>query len=105
MADARIDQLLALRRKNPADSRILFALALEYEKLEQWNEVVTTLREYLGLADDEGNAWGRLGRALQRIGRIEDAHSAWTSGIDAATRHGHPSMAAEFEELIEDLAS
>ena len=88
--------------KNPADARIRFALALEYEKLQRWEEAAEELRRYLEVADDEGNAWGRLGAALRRLGHDENARGAYRAGIDAARRHGHPSMAAEFEEILDE---
>lgn len=92
-----------MRARNPADTRVLFALAMEYEKLERWDETIRALQEYLAIADDEGNAWGRLGKALSRLGREEEARNAYARGIAAASRHGHPSMVGEFEEAIEEL--
>ena len=80
-----------------------FGLAAEYERLGRWEDVVRELEAYLGRADDEGNAWGRLGHALRELGRTEDARAAYERGIAEAGRHGHPSMAAEFEETLEDL--
>jgi E3 SUMO-protein ligase RanBP2 len=103
MAASRIDGLLAMRAKNPSDTRILFALALEYEKAERWEDVVAILTQYLELADDEGNAWGRLGKALLALGRVEDARAAYSRGVEAAQRHGHPTMAGEFAEVVEDI--
>lgn len=103
MTGDRIGNLLAMRQKNPADVRILFALALEYEKAGRWEDVVSLLREYLDAADDQGNAWGRLGNALSQLGRTEDARTAYARGVEAATRHGHPTMAAEFEEALDEL--
>jgi hypothetical protein len=32
---SRIDSLLAMRDRNPTDTRVLFALAMEYEKVER----------------------------------------------------------------------
>lgn len=98
----RIASLQRMLEKHPDDPRIRFALALEYEKLERWEETAAELRRYLDAAEDEGNAWGRLGAALHRLGRDEDAKAAYRRGIQAAHRHGHPSMAAEFEEILED---
>ena len=103
MTGSRMDALLAMRDRSPADSRILFALATEYEKLEQWDDVISVLREYLDATDDQGNAWGRLANAFIALDRTDEARAALTNGVEAATRHGHPSMAAEFEELLEDL--
>lgn len=87
----------------PDDPRGRFGLALEYERLGQWEEMVAELRRYLEIADDEGNAYGRLAQALVRLGREEEAREAYRQGIEAAYRHGHPTMAAEFEEALEDL--
>lgn len=98
----RIDALRRMIERNPNDPRLRFGLALELEKLGEWEQVVSELQAYLALTDDEGNAWGRLGSALRRLGRDEEAKDAYRKGIEAANRHGHPSMAAEFEEILEE---
>lgn len=102
MENPRIDALRKMIERNPNDPRLRFGLALEYEKAERWEQVATELHEYLALTDDEGNAWGRLGNALRQLGRDEEAKEAYRKGIEAAYRHGHPSMAAEFEEILEE---
>jgi glucose repression mediator protein len=99
----RIDALRKLLERNPHDTRALFGLANEFEKQEQWNEVVEHLGRYLNLANDEGNAWGRLGHALRTTGRLDEARAAYRKGIDEANAHGHPSMAAEFDEILAEL--
>jgi Flp pilus assembly protein TadD len=100
MPTPRIDSLRSMLEKHPDDPRYRFGLALEYEKLERWEDVVEQLERYLELTDDEGNAWGRLGAALRRLGRDDEARAAYTAGVRAANRHGHPTMAAEFDELL-----
>ncbi len=88
--------------KHPDDARLRFGLALEYEKAERWEDVAGQLERYLQLTEDEGNAWGRLGAALRRLGRSDEARNAYRKGVEAATRHHHPTMAAEFEEILDD---
>lgn len=102
MQNPRIENLRKLIEKNPADPRLRFGLALEYEKLQDWENVAAQLQQYLELANDEGNAWGRLGNALRNLGRDEEARNAYRQGIEQASRHGHPGMAAEFEEILDD---
>ena len=103
MDHPRIDWLRKQVALDANDPRLRFGLALEYEKLGRWDQVVEELREYLALADDQGNAWGRLGRALRELGRTAEAAEAYRRGVAVAGAHGHPSMAAEFEEVLEEL--
>jgi thioredoxin-like negative regulator of GroEL len=100
--DARIEALRKMAAARPGDPRPRFGLALEYEKAERWEEAAAELREYLARAADEGNAYGRLGNALRRLGRDDEAKEAYRQGVEAAYSHGHPSMAAEFEQVLED---
>lgn len=99
------DRIAALRRmveRSPDDARLHFGLALELEKLALWADAAVELRRYLELTEDQGNAWGRLGHALRQLGRDDEAREAYARGIETARQHGHPSMAAEFEETLED---
>ena len=100
MTNPRIDNLRRMLEKHPDDPRLRFGLALEYEKAERWEDVTHELERYLRQTEDEGNAWGRLGAALRRLGRNDEARAAYRKGIEAATRHDHPTMAAEFEEVL-----
>jgi len=100
-----VDRVAALERmleKRPGDARLRFGLALEYLAAGRDEEGVRHLRAYLEAADDEGNAWGRLGAVLRRSGQDAEAKEAYLRGIEAAYRHGHPTMAAEFESVLED---
>ncbi|MGQ0815785.1 MAG: hypothetical protein ACT4O1_15220 [Gemmatimonadota bacterium] len=99
----RIKALHALLDRNPGDARAHFGLAAEYEKLELWDAVVEELQQYLAMTEDEGNAWGRLGKALKHAGRDQEARAAYEKGVEVARAHGHPSMAAEFEGILAEL--
>lgn len=98
----RIESLLRMAEKNPADSRAHFGLAAEYERAGQWRDVVAALRRYLELSEDEGNAWGRLGHALRQLGEDQAAQEAYRKGVAQAMAYGHPTMAAEFEAILDD---
>lgn len=99
-ANPRITTLQQLLERNPNDTRALFGLANEFEKERRWAEVVEYLSRYLLIAEDEGNAWGRLAHALRETGRVAEAREAYRRGVQVAQAHGHPSMAAEFEEHL-----
>jgi Flp pilus assembly protein TadD len=85
----------------PDDTRLRFGLALEYLNAGRTDDGVRELRRYLADAEDEGNGWGRLGAVLLEQGRDEEAREAYRRGIEAATRHGHPTMAEEFREILD----
>jgi E3 SUMO-protein ligase RanBP2 len=99
----RIEILEKMLATRPDDARAHFGLALEYERLGRWQDVVNHLRAYLRVSDDEGNAYGRLARALRRLGLDAEALDAYRHGIEAANRHGHPTMAMELEEELEEI--
>ncbi|MBT8336262.1 MAG: tetratricopeptide repeat protein [Gemmatimonadetes bacterium] len=98
----RTDALLRMLERRPDDTRLRFGLALEYLKLDRLDEAVTQLQAYLESADDEGNAWGRLGDALRRLGRHDEAVAAFRRGIEVAEAHGHPTMAEEFRRELDE---
>lgn len=102
VSEDRIATLKKMMAEHPDDPRPRFGLALEYEKAGRWEDVIAALRDYLSIADDEGNAWGRLGATLRTLGREEEAREAYRLGIAAATRHNHPTMVGEFEDILEE---
>lgn len=98
----RIQALERMLERRPGDPRLRFGLALEYLNAGRTEDGVRLLRQYLDETDDEGNAWGRLGAALRDLGRDEEGREAYLRGVAAAERHGHPTMADTFREVLED---
>jgi len=100
MTASRIDIFKQILESDPANSAVLFGLAKEYEKAEATAEMIETLNRYLAAADDEGNAYGMLARAYEKAGDRKGARHAYERGIQAATSHGHPSMAEEYRSVL-----
>lgn len=96
----RIEILKQMLVSDPINSSILFGLAKEYEKAGLNSELIETLNRYIDLSDDEGNAYGMLARAYEMAGERNKAKQAYVSGVEAATSHGHPSMAEEYRTLL-----
>ena len=99
----RLDYFARMVDEDPTVPRVRFAYANELLRAERWEEAVAELRVYLVLAEDEGNAWGRLAEALTALGRRDEAADAYLTGIDQSLKHGHTGMAADFEAAIEAL--
>jgi len=89
--------------RSPGNALARFGLANELLKEGRWAEAADELSVYLGSHEDEGNGYGRLAQAYEEMGRRDEARAALRQGIDAAQRHGHPGMAAEFEGRLDEL--
>ncbi len=100
MSDSRIETLKTLVAKNPNNPLGRYGLANEYLKLEMYEEAVSEIEAYLKLKDDQGAVYRMLGEAFLKLGKKEEAKEAYKRGVEAAERHGHPGMAAEFEETL-----
>ncbi len=100
---SRLENLRAMIAKSPNNAVARFGLANEAMKEGLFEEAVEQLQLYLGMHDDEGNAYGRLAEALANLGRTEEAKGALRKGIEASNRHGHPGMASEFEMRLEEM--
>ena len=103
MSETRIELFRKMLVAEPHNTTVRFGLANELLKLERWDEAVQELQIYLSQTDDQGNAYGKLAQALERLGRTDEARAAYQQGAAAATRHGHPGMAQEFEMAMEEL--
>lgn len=100
MAGSRIEIFKQLLVSDPVNSSILFGLAKEYEKAGLTSELIETLNRYIEVSDDEGNAYGMLARAYELAGERSNARKIYERGIEAATAHGHPSMAEEYRAAL-----
>jgi tetratricopeptide (TPR) repeat protein len=100
MSTSRIDIFKQILESDPDNSNVLFGLAKEYEKAGLNSEVIATLDRYLASSDDEGNAYGMLASAYERIGERGKAKETYQRGIEAAMAHGHPSMAEEYRVTL-----
>src|SRR6185295_499010 len=103
MTASRIDIFKQMLVSDPVNSSILFGLAKEYEKAGQDAEMIEVLERYLAISDDEGNAFGMLARAYEKTAQHDKAKEAFQRGIDAASKHGHPSMAEEYRTALEEF--
>lgn len=98
----RIELFQQMLTTDPGNTSVLFGLAKEYEKAGRDQELVETLNRYLEKFDDEGNAFGMLAGAYERLGKRDEARKAYERGIETAQRHGHPSMAEEYRMTLTD---
>ena len=100
MAVSRVEVFKQMLESDPANTTVMFGLAKEYEKSGQDEALVEILNRYLEASDDEGNAFGMLAGAYERLGQRDEARQAYQRGIETAQRHGHPGMAEEYKMTL-----
>jgi predicted Zn-dependent protease len=102
---AIIEEFEAMIEKDPQNAMARYILANEYLKAGMDENAIEQLRAYLQLTEDEGAAYRMLGQVLDRLGRIDEARQAYEQGIAQALKHGHPGMAEEFRETLQELSA
>ena len=88
MASDRLQQLLAFLEENPNDSFITFAIAKEYEGLENLDKALSF---YQRLRDQDPAYIGtyyHLGKLFEQLGHLEKALDTYTSGMQVAQNQG-----------------
>lgn len=100
----RIEYFERMLADNPENPTGLLALANEYNKAARYEDETAALERYLSIhSEDEGNAYARLGDALSRLGRKEEARAAYERGVRQAEKHGHSGMAEELRLAVVEL--
>jgi tetratricopeptide (TPR) repeat protein len=99
----RIDYFERMLADNPDNPTGLLALANEYDKAERYDDEAAVLQRYVATHEHEGNAWGRLGEVLRRLGREDEARKAYEAGIRQAEKYGHSGMADELRDALVNL--
>jgi predicted Zn-dependent protease len=97
----RIEVFKQMIEADPSNTTVLFGLANEYQKSEDWQNVIATLEDYLSKAADEGAAYGMLAKAYERTGNREKAKAVYEKGIEVSLENGHPSMANDYRMTLD----
>ena len=100
----RIEYFERMVADNPDNPTGLLALANEYHNAKRYEDEAAVLERYVSVhSDDEGNAYARLGDVLARLGREDEARSAYERGIRQAEKYGHSGMAEDLRLAIIQL--
>ena len=97
----RIEVFKQMLESDPDNAMVLFGLANEYQKIEDCENTIETLEDYLSKSDDEGAAYGMLARAYEKTGNRAKAREIYEKGVEVSMAHGHPSMAQDFRATLD----
>lgn len=100
-----IEEFESLVNHNPNNAMARYMLANECFKAGMYEKVVEQINAYLRLQEDQGAAYRMLAHSLEKLRRLDEARQAYENGIQQALKHGHPGMADEFRQALEELES
>lgn len=106
MQTDRLKKLFSFLENSPNDSFLLFAIAKEYEKQQDWNDA---LEYYLKLTSKNPNYVGtyyHLGKLYEQLEQFETAFRTYQEGMKIAKqegdKHAYSELAGAKLELGDD---
>lgn len=103
MPSNRIEILLQMIDRNPADSFARYGLAMEYANSGNLEEAVDQYRALLQANDSYAAAYYHAGQALEKLGRIEEARDMYEKGVAVTTRSGDMKTRSELQAALDIL--
>jgi predicted Zn-dependent protease len=104
MADnKRLAFLEKLTREGTEDPLAWYGLAMEYRKLERWDEALQTFTTLRTRKPDYVAMYLMCGQMLGGIGRLDEARAWMEAGLSAARTKGDSHAASELESAIASL--
>jgi tetratricopeptide (TPR) repeat protein len=80
----RLNLLLQLSVDSPNDAFTQFALAKEYEKLQDWAKALSQYEHLRQLDPNYVGLYYHLGKLYERLDRLPDAIGAYKQGMEVA---------------------
>ena len=99
----RITKLKAFLEKQPEDSFLQHALALEYIKLGNDEEAQTLFFSILDREPGYVGSYYHLAKLLERMGKNSEAISIYKRGVDAAKAIGDNHAKNELQMALDEL--
>jgi tetratricopeptide (TPR) repeat protein len=96
----RLEEMVA---EDPGDFESRYMLGMEHASAGDDEGAVRCFEEIFKVAPQYAHAYHQAGRALVRLGRIEEARAVLRRGIPVAERGGEHHAAGEMQGLLESL--
>lgn len=105
MTATRIEKIKAMLENDPRDTFLRYSLALEQEKITEYEASDTGLRDLMNDDPPYVPAFFMLAQHLVRRdeGLVNDARTALRDGIEVARQQGNSHAAGEMSEFLASL--
>jgi predicted Zn-dependent protease len=99
----RLEFLQKLTAKGSDDPFAWYGLAMEYRSLERHDEALATFEAMRARTPDYVPMYLMCGQMLEKMGRMQDAKTWLSAGIDAARKKGDAHATSELEGALAAL--
>lgn len=93
-------QLTKLLAVDPNDTFVLYALAMEYRKLKDFQKAMEFLDRTLQVDPNYCYAYYQKGQVYEACGDLESARQSYRRGVDAALRTSDHKARSELEAAL-----
>jgi len=99
----RIERIRSMLRSNQQDVFLHYSLGMEYAGAELFDEAACEFNRCIELDGDYLPAFVEAGKCLRRLGRFDQARSAFTAGMELAARQGQAHTRDFIQQQIDAL--
>lgn len=103
MSNTRLETLKSMLEQDPDNAFARYSLAVEYGNAGDPERAVEEFRTLLATHPDYVAGYYHGGRALEKLGRIEEARALYEAGIAASLRKGDAHARSELQAALEML--
>lgn len=103
MSSSRLDTLKSMLEQDPHNSFARYGLAMEYMNNGHTEAAVSEFRTLLSEDPDYSAAYFHAGRALEKLGQIDDARAVMEQGVEVTTRKGDMHTRSELQAALDML--
>jgi Tfp pilus assembly protein PilF len=100
---SRLVSLLEMLEKEPDDSFLMYAVALEYISAGDLYEAEKFLKKLIAADPGYTAAYMQYAQLKEKQDKIDEAKELYKKGIDAANKAGDKKTAKEMEDFLNDL--
>ncbi len=101
----RLAALQALLESDPRNEFVRYGLAQEFVKTGDDTQALGEFRRILSENSEYQAAYYHAGKALERLGRPDEARETYRCGIDASYRTGDAHARSELEAALDEVSS
>jgi tetratricopeptide (TPR) repeat protein len=97
---SRLETLREMLEKDPQSSFVRYGLAMELMNQSRAEDAITEFRALIANDENYAAAYFHGGRALEMLGRIEEARAIYEQGIAVTSRTGDAHPRGEIEGAL-----